>query len=280
MWIELHDSARDHPKLIKLARDLGIPKVHAFGHLCSLWTWVLRMAPDGDLSSFDTDDIEIGAEWGGTSGLFVSSAEKRGFLDRSNFGLVVHDWSEYSGSLKTAQRVREHRARKRSGKVKRNVTLQGVTVMLGNAEQEERPTDRSSSSSSSRVREGSASTLADLEALSWQWEWSAHTLSPKQRTQATGLLEQGPLTADELAWAREQTETKASGRPNFGLLLCKVADYRRQQAESAQPARANGRRKTHGLNVGRAPPSTPEELAEPLPAEFKTWTDEGGISNG
>src|SRR5690349_23124357 len=115
MYVELHDGVRDHPKILKLARDLGVPNVVALGHMCSLWTWALRMAPDGDLGSFDVEDIEIGAQWAGAPGMFVSSAISRKLLDKTEFGFVVHDWSERAGSLKTAKRVAAHRARRRAG---------------------------------------------------------------------------------------------------------------------------------------------------------------------
>lgn len=113
MWIELHDGARDHPKILKVARDLGIPKVHVLGHVCSLWTWTLRMAPDGDLSSFDHEDIEIAAEWDGEPGKFITACIERGLLDRTEYGLAIHDWFDFAGSLKSAQRSREYRQRQR-----------------------------------------------------------------------------------------------------------------------------------------------------------------------
>ncbi len=147
MWIELHDSSRDHPKVVKLARRLGIPKVHAFGHLCSLWVWTLRMAPDGDLSSFDVDDIEIGAEWEGEQGALVGAMVETGLidLDSSSGGLGIHDWVEFASHLKAAKRKRDERERKRlkrleDDKVSRDVTGQGRNS--GPVTLTDRPTDR------------------------------------------------------------------------------------------------------------------------------------------
>ncbi len=114
MWIELHDSARDHPKIIKIARDLGLSQAVTLGHVTSLWLWTLRMAPDGDLSSFDVDDIEIGAQWEGERGAFVAAAVARRLLDETVDGIVVHDWDDYSGTLKAAIRKRNQRVRKRA----------------------------------------------------------------------------------------------------------------------------------------------------------------------
>jgi hypothetical protein len=113
MWLEYHDSVRDHPKLIKAARDLGIPKVHLLGHISSLWTWTLRMAPDGNLSSFSDEDIEIGAEWDGPPGKLVEVLRSRRWLDKIEDGYAVHDWPEYARHLKAAEWKRQERLRKK-----------------------------------------------------------------------------------------------------------------------------------------------------------------------
>lgn len=111
-WIELHDTCRDHPKIIKLARDLGIPQVYALGHLTSLWSWAARMAPDGCLASFDHEDIEIGAQWSGEPGVFVASCVARRLLDERDGALWIHDAREYGGSAKAAARAKASRERK------------------------------------------------------------------------------------------------------------------------------------------------------------------------
>ena len=41
-WIKSDQSLANHPKLILLARALGISKVEALGHLHLLWYWVLE----------------------------------------------------------------------------------------------------------------------------------------------------------------------------------------------------------------------------------------------
>lgn len=156
MWIELHDSARDHPKILKLARDLKIPKVNALGHIASLWTWALRMAPDGDLSSFDVDDIEIGAEWNGDSGAFLAAAVERRLIDVQDGAHYLHDWEHYAQHLKAAKRKRDERARKRGRTPTRsqdttpNVTaghktsqdVTGQPRISGPVTQTDRPTDQ------------------------------------------------------------------------------------------------------------------------------------------
>lgn len=112
MWIELHDSARDHPKILKLARRLAISNAHALGLMTSLWTWTLRMAADGDLSSFDVEDIETGAGWVPLDGRLVSAMVELRLVDVIDGCHMLHDWDVYSGSLKAAARARQYRRRK------------------------------------------------------------------------------------------------------------------------------------------------------------------------
>ncbi len=114
MWIELHDTVREHPKIAKLARRLGVPLVQAIGHVTALWCWTLRMAPDGDLRSFDSEDIEVAAMWEGPPGAFVAAAVAVRLLDARSNGHVIHDWDDYSGSLKAAERKRKERERKQA----------------------------------------------------------------------------------------------------------------------------------------------------------------------
>lgn len=153
MWIELHDGARDHPKVLKLARDLAISQVTALGHMVSLWAWTLRMAPDGNLSSFDSADIEIGAKWDGIPGAFVAACTSRRLLDLINGGYFVHDWIHYSGSLKVAERKRRERRRKRNPPPRdSHATPEGPSR---DVTQNERPKERKNERINARARENS-----------------------------------------------------------------------------------------------------------------------------
>lgn len=100
-WLPSHQNLREHPKLHKFARLLGINRAQAIGHLHLLWWWTLSYAPDGDLSSFDVTDLAIAAEWEGDADKFVAalidcgSGERSGFIDRESY--TLHDWLEYGG---------------------------------------------------------------------------------------------------------------------------------------------------------------------------------------
>jgi hypothetical protein len=115
LWFQSYTDLRNHPKTIRLARELRVPKVTAIGHLHLLWGWCMHYAPDGDLSAYDHLDIAIAAEWEGDSDAFVGAMESAGFLDMSTFTCRVHNWDRYGGRLlerkeRNAERMRQARA--------------------------------------------------------------------------------------------------------------------------------------------------------------------------
>jgi hypothetical protein len=252
MWVQLHDSARDHPKLIKAARDLGMPKVHLLGHLASFWTWVLRMAPDGDLSSFDHEDIEIGAEWEGDSGALVSTLVKRGFLDEGPSGLVVHDWDSYAEHLKARKRKREERARKRQNEeghmTSRDVT--GPVRNSGHVTQKERKKERKNRASHVTPAKNSdaestwseaITTTADLAAAAAEWGWSV-SLSSSDIQRGHSVLSAGPIPRGDYLAAKERVDSKPTKSPVKYFLGCVegmrsdvVAESRRATAQPQGP---------------------------------------------
>lgn len=112
MWIKAHSALARHPKTRRLARTLGISVPEAIGHLMMLWWWGTDYAQDGDLSSFDPEDIADAAGWDGDPDVLVEamvscSPRGSGFLDRTEDGwLVLHEWEEHCGE-EFAKRERE-----------------------------------------------------------------------------------------------------------------------------------------------------------------------------
>jgi hypothetical protein len=104
-WIKLHANAFAHPKTLRMAKRLGVSPAAVVGHLASLWTWALEYAPQGDLASFEVEEleiaaVEIAAGWDGDDGALVHAAVGAGYLDATEAGLLhVHDWNDYAGNL-------------------------------------------------------------------------------------------------------------------------------------------------------------------------------------
>jgi len=116
MWVAVHAELLHHPKLRRLARNLGVPKAQALGHLAALWCWCAEYAEDGDLSSFDPEEISEGAMWEGDPATFLSALERSGFVDADPDGnRSIHEWESYSGRILRAREAhREAQARYRN----------------------------------------------------------------------------------------------------------------------------------------------------------------------
>jgi hypothetical protein len=99
-WVPSHQELAHHPKTLRLARALNVSVPTAIGHLHLLWHWTLGMAPDGDISKYDPEDIAVGSQWAGDPAVYVEALIKcgpggsAGFLDPD---LTLHDWTEYGG---------------------------------------------------------------------------------------------------------------------------------------------------------------------------------------
>ena len=98
LWIESHQTLRDHPKTRKLARQLEVRLPEAIGMLHLLWWWCLDYALDGDLSRYGADEIADACDWPASPATLIAALTECQFLDDSG-GLVVHDWEAYAGRL-------------------------------------------------------------------------------------------------------------------------------------------------------------------------------------
>lgn len=83
----------DHPKVVKLIRLCG---EMAFRCLIRLWTRAASDKPDGVLSGWDLDDIEIAAGWTGEPGQFAQALLQLRFLDEMSGVYCLHDWAEHN----------------------------------------------------------------------------------------------------------------------------------------------------------------------------------------
>ena len=113
MWMRVDDTMPDHPKVRRLIRLLRVEDATGIGHLVSLWLWVLRYRPDGDITGLDDDELAYAARWKGDARTFVRSMQEAGLFDEDSRGVVtIHDWLDYAGSLREAERKAKQRQRK------------------------------------------------------------------------------------------------------------------------------------------------------------------------
>lgn len=83
----------DHPKIIKLERQLGLEGLTA---LLRLWLWAAQNRPSGILSGMDGEDIEIAARWKGEAGAFNGVVTRLKLLDTVGGMFQIHDWQEHN----------------------------------------------------------------------------------------------------------------------------------------------------------------------------------------
>lgn len=121
MWIESHDSLKEHPKTRKASRLLGITVPQMIGHLHCLWWWCANYVPDGDLSNYSDEDIAEAALWEGDPSSFIHAllhcgiGDRPGFLEEEEGRRGLHDWHDYLGRLLDRRsRDRERQRNKRS----------------------------------------------------------------------------------------------------------------------------------------------------------------------
>ena len=121
-WIEVHQSLRDHRKILALADELDMPEPHVAGHCLYLWLWSLDNAAEGVLPK-SYRIIARAAGWVGDPATFVAALVAAGMIDGHDDGtLRIHDWDDYTGKIvdrreRNKLAMREARAREKLERV-------------------------------------------------------------------------------------------------------------------------------------------------------------------
>ena len=102
-WIESHQEIMRHPKTRRLARALECSIPAAIGHLHCLWWWAMDYAQDGNIGTYDYEEIADAALWDGDPHLFWQALVTSGYVDLITEdgppAHVLHDWHDYAGRL-------------------------------------------------------------------------------------------------------------------------------------------------------------------------------------
>ena len=133
-WIESNQEIGRHPKTKKLARLLDISVVTAIGHLHYLWWWALDFAQDGYIGKYDECDIAEACMWVGEHQSFVDSLIQAGFVDKTETGLLIHDWFDYAGRLIIQKDIKKEKNKERVKRFRdKSEKTCNADVMLCNA---------------------------------------------------------------------------------------------------------------------------------------------------
>lgn len=168
-WLESHQTLRDHPKVLRLARLLDVQRTSVVGLLHFLWWWALDHAEDGDVTDFDALDLAVAAGWEGDPDEFVKAlmecgpGDRSGFLHREGDRLVLHDWWDYAGKLvdrriKDRERKKVQRQKSDSGPKDVQRTSDGTPAVQNTTQPD---TTEPNPKPSSRKRSDQATRLPD-----------------------------------------------------------------------------------------------------------------------
>jgi hypothetical protein len=113
-WLEVHQSVRDHRKIVALADALGVEENYALGLCVHFWLWAVDNAPTGHLPESNRA-IARGCRWAGDFDHLLDCLIAAGLVDDRGDSRSIHDWADYAGKLierrhANAQRMRESRA--------------------------------------------------------------------------------------------------------------------------------------------------------------------------
>jgi hypothetical protein len=87
----------EHPKLIRLAKLLGVRRYVAVGLLELLWHLTARYTPAGDVGKWSDDEIATALDWDGDPAVIVRAFVASGLVERHpEHRLIVHDWAEHA----------------------------------------------------------------------------------------------------------------------------------------------------------------------------------------
>ena len=99
--IRISVSFKGHRKRKKL--KMYLKNDQAVGYLIDLWISVATDRPSGDLSGLDNMDIAFMAGWEGDPDFFVQALIDSKWLDKTEAGIMVHDWPEHNGYASAAK---------------------------------------------------------------------------------------------------------------------------------------------------------------------------------
>lgn len=111
--------SKDHIKVKRLKRALGIPLYQAIGILETLYQSAAQSADDGAIGKFCNSDIALELEWEGDPDKLIAALVEARLLDEHpEDRLVIHDWEDHAPTfLKDRLRKRKQRTCDQSGGV-------------------------------------------------------------------------------------------------------------------------------------------------------------------
>jgi len=130
-WIKVWTAVRDHPKVQRLERELGVKD--GLGVVVRLWCWTADYHPGGDIPAADGPTVAKSARGDASKRSatdVLSTLVSSGLLDPIPDGYRVHDWQDMQIVHLEAEEKRKARARDRQAAYRARHGI-GVTVTPG-----------------------------------------------------------------------------------------------------------------------------------------------------
>ena len=132
-WIRVDGNLAGHPKVLRLAEVLHVPRATALGYVVGLWCWAVQYAPTGGPvtpahASVCMRDGIGRAPSAQRVARFYEALVECGFIDQDG---ILHDWHIYQGAIvEKRERDREHarKSRERRASVARLDAERSATV--------------------------------------------------------------------------------------------------------------------------------------------------------
>jgi hypothetical protein len=159
-WIKVWTAVRDHPKVQRLERELGIRD--SLGVVVRLWCWTADYHPGGEIPESDgvtAAKAARGDACRSTPARVLEALCVAGLLDRVPGSLRVHDWEdmqtrhvEADERRRALAAERQSRYRERHGNASRNASRDGDVTQASVTEKEkEREKKKEAASSPPRI---------------------------------------------------------------------------------------------------------------------------------
>ena len=108
-WIRVDAGMPSHPKIGRIARELGIDRMEAVGIVVSLWCWTSISRESGILNGLEPPDLAYACLWSGDPEKIVSALTNAGLLDNCDGVLSIHEWIDKQGRYERVRRLNARR---------------------------------------------------------------------------------------------------------------------------------------------------------------------------
>ena len=120
----------DNRKTKRLMLKLGPEGVLS---LLQLWVYAAQNHPTGELSGFDSVDIELSGNWSGNEGDFVKTITELGFIEEVNGAYKIHDWLDHqpfaSGAENRSDKARFSKLKQVNKAIYNRLYKQGIRAI-------------------------------------------------------------------------------------------------------------------------------------------------------